>query len=329
MRAQPFLTAPPPVPPSATRGYDKLYDWIYGPVQFGAGPGNLVPVYLDDVPLNTGDMDTGLSTVIEDVTGWLDSPPLDGHDVNRAVADGSGWGPKTLGARVVTLTGVAIGIRDLLLAFRDMMAAKAAARLPADLSITRQSDLDADPVTLTASVRGDSDAFKIVPLGRFAFRYQLALTAADPALYDATWQTEQLAPGGGAATGRLYQRGNPYPWAYGSPDIASDAYVANDGNWPTPVFLLYTGDLGAGSQVTDDDQSGQINLAALQPGEQVLVESDTLSAVAGGSLSRASYIQAGSRPLVIAPQTSTMWHLYATSQSGAGYVQLAWRSAWV
>lgn len=93
--------------------------------------------------------------------------------------------------------------------------------------------------------------------------------------------------------------------------------------------MLYTGDFASGSQVTDDDQSGQVNLAALQPGEQVLVESDTLSAVAAGGLSRASYILAGSTPLVLPPLSQGQWHLYSVSPSGTGQVTLAWRSAWV
>ncbi len=329
MRAQPFLVTPP-TDQYHTRSYNRRYDWLYGPLAAPPppGPGNLIPIYWDDLPLNTGDQDSGFCAIVEDVAGWLDSPPLDGHNQVRAVADGSAWGPKTLSARVVVLTGVGIGDRDQLSAFRDILAYQAALRTPLDLTIARPSDQDAsDTSTLTASVRGDSDALKITPVGRFAFRYQVTLTASDPALYGSEWQTAQLAPGGGGATGRTYQR--PYPWQYAGSDVASDAYVQNDGNWPTPVFLLYTGDLNSGSQVTDDDQSGQVNLGILQPSEQVLVESDTLSAVAGGSLSRASYILPGSQPLVIQPQTQTMWHLYATSPSGAGFVTLAWRSAWV
>ena len=182
---------------------------------------------------------------------------------------------------------------------------------PLDLTITNPTGLGR---TLTASVRGDTDALRWTPLGLYGFRWQVVLTAADPALYEDDWQEVTLAPGAGGATGRLYQR--LPPWVYAGQGVPTQAMLENDGNWPAPVFMLYTGDFASGSQVTDDDQSGAVNLAALQPGEQVLVESDTLSAVAAGGLSRASYILAGSTPLVLPPLSQGQWHLYSVSPSG-------------
>ena len=68
--------------------------------------------------------------VVENVTGWLDSPPLNGNDAARVISDGAAWGPKTLGARIVTISGVAMGPRDQLGAFRDQLGARAAPASP-------------------------------------------------------------------------------------------------------------------------------------------------------------------------------------------------------
>ena len=52
------------------------------------------------------------------------------------LADGVAWGAKTLGARVITLSGAAQGPPDQLAALRDQLAMRAASRYPAPLSIT-------------------------------------------------------------------------------------------------------------------------------------------------------------------------------------------------
>jgi len=322
--AAPRIPAPlelaTPSAPARTRGYRRGYDWLYHATGTDVPPSTLVPIEWDGLSLNApGDGLSSLLAVVENVEGWLDSPPLQGNDAALTLADGSAWGPKTLGSRVLTLTGAATGPRDQLAQLRDALASRAASRYPADLTITGAGG---GGLTLTASVRGDSDSFKHVWLGSTGIRWSVVLTAADPALYG-PWQQAVLAPGGGGATGRFYQR--TYTWAYASPTLPNSALLANDGNWPAPVYLLYEGDLTQ-STVTDDEGSGQLVVASLAAGLQVLLASDTLVAQAAGGLSRASSVLPGSVPLLVAPQSTTRWHLYA---SGGGQVTLSWRGAWV
>jgi hypothetical protein len=308
-------------PYALTRGYDRGFDWIYGPdasVVPPVTPG-LISVFWDGLALNTGDQAGGLCSIIENVEGWLDSPPLAGHDTDLVLADGAGWGVKTLGPRSITLTGAAAGPRDQLGRLRDQLAVRAAARQPADLTITDAGALDR---ALTASVRGGTDQFSLTWLGRNAYRWQVVLVAADPALYDAEWQQAILSNGPGGATGRPYQR--VYAWQYAASYLPNSQLLTNAGNWPSPVFALYGGDLDQ-SQLSDD-QGGIINLAPIDTGQQILVYTATLAAVAAGGLSRASYVLAGSVPMVINAQSSARWHLYG---AGYGQVTLAWRSAWV
>ena len=305
-----------------TRRYYRRYDWVYPPTEPPVPPtsGNLIPVFWGGLPLNLGeDPETGLCAVVENIEGWLDSPPLNGNDAARAVADGSAWGPKTLGARVVTVTGAATGPRELLAGLRDQLAALAASRDPAPLTVTNAGGAGR---SMTADVRAGTDAFRHTWIGHTGFRWSVVLTAADPLLYEDSWQTAQLSNGSPGGTGRAYQRS--YPWQYASPNLPNSVQLTNAGNWPAPVFALYTGDLSP-SRLTDE-QSGLILVDSLDAGMTISVDTSTLVAVADGGLSRASYILPGSLPMTIPPGTTVQWHLYST---GAGTVQLAWRSAWV
>ena len=199
---------PPRFPP---RRYDRAFDpgWVYGTEPRGVADAGLVPVEWDGLSLNTGDQgDGGLFSIIENVEGWLDSPPLNGNDAARSIADGSAWGPKTLGARHVTLHGAATGPRDQLGWLRGQLAARAAARYPAPLTIT-DGGLDR---SLTADVRGGTEQFRQTWLSRSAFRWQVTLTAADPVLYDTAWRTARLSAETGEDTGRVYQR--EFTWNY-------------------------------------------------------------------------------------------------------------------
>jgi hypothetical protein len=313
---------PPVAPPGYTvpiRRYDRRFDYGYASTIAPVPPpgANLIPVMWDGLALNAGDDPvSGLFIIIENADGWLASPPVDGHDTARALSDGSAWGPKVLGARVITLTGVALGDDADLAAFRDQLAMRAANRQPADLTIT-----DAAGRSLTASCRCDTGLLQHTFIGLGAFRYQVVLTAADPLLYDPDWQQVSLSPAQSANTGRTYQR--TYGWQYAAQSIGNAADLTNDGNADAVAYLLFTGDLA--SPEISDDGGNQINLSDIGAGMTILLESDTLAAVGPGGLSRASYVQAGSLPMVIPAQSSATWHLYA---SGSGYVTIQWRSAW-
>jgi hypothetical protein len=305
---------------AGARGYDRAFDWIYAapgtPPAAGSG---LVGIVWDGLALNTGGDDpAALCAIVENVDGWVGSPPSDGHDAARAVADGSAWGPKTLGARTITVTGASLGPRGVLAGFRDALAMRAANRQPAPLTIT---DGMGDGRALTASTRAGTDALAVTWLGRTAFRYQAVVTAADPLLYEDTWQTVILRPGGPGSSGRPYQRA--YAWSYSSPDTPSSAVLANAGNAPAPVWALFAGDLI--TPRLGDDTGDTITLATLEAGTEIVVATDDLSAYAPGGISRAAYVQPGSVPMLVPARSSARWSLYS---QGSGSVTLAWRSAW-
>jgi hypothetical protein len=281
----------------------------------------LVPIRWAGLDLNTGDRPDGLFTCVEDVEGWLDSPGLDGHDVSRELSDGSAWGPKTLQARIITMTGVVAGPRPLIGRFRDLLAGRAASRTPADLTIV-DGGMGRE---LTASVRADTELYRQTWLNSTTWRWQVTLTAADPVLYDG-WQDARLTVSEGGH-GRTYNR--TYDWRYATPYLPNSALLVNQGNWPAQVIAVYRGDLSA-STLTDD-QGGVLRMAPVAFGVEIMVNTATLEAEAAGGMSRASYVLPGSRPLSVPAATdaapgSSRWHLYGT---GHGEVLLAWRSSWV
>ena len=310
------------LPQVAKRAYNRLFDWQYAAAPTGGVPGGAqpsIPVAWGGVPLNIGDLDSGLCMIVENIDGWLDSPPLEGNDVARAVADGAAWGPKVLSARAITVTGVCLGPRDQVRGARDALGSLAAARLPMDFTV-------ADPVldtSLTASTRADSDALKLTPLADEGFRYQVTLTAADPLLYG-DWQQVILAPGSGAATGRLY--GKSYAWSYGASSIPTSGTLANEGNVDAPAIALYQGDLASPDLVDDDGNA--IYLNDVGAGMEIQVDTARLQAIAAGGLSRAAYIMPNSVPMLVPAQSEIGWHLGSSSATGAGQVVVVWRSAW-
>lgn len=302
------------------RSYDRTFDWVYQQAAPGRpASGGLVPIVLDGLWLNTGDLDTGLCLVVTNVDGWLDSPGLNGNDVARVISDGAAWGPKVLAARTITITGAAAGPRAELAQFRDQLAQRAANRDPVSLSV---GNLDLDR-TLTADVRAGSESYRHTPLASAGFRYQLTLTAADPALYDATWQRARLVNiNEDDETGRRYNR--EFPWQYAGAYVPNSAVLRNAGNFDAPVYALYEGDMS--ESVLTDGHGGVVRLAPLDLGVQILVSTATLTAEAPGGLSRASFILPGSRPMTLPPVSSGRWYLRAT---GRGSIDLGWRSAWV
>jgi hypothetical protein len=304
-----------------TRGYDRAFDWAYAgpePPQPIAPPG-LLPIHWDGLPLNTGDQPGGLCLVVENIEGWLDSPPLDGHDAQRSIADGAAWGPKTLGPREITLTGIAAGPRDQLIRLRNQLGSRAAAREPAELAVYDRGS----GRVLVCDVRAGSERLRVTTVGLGAFRYQVVLTAADPVLYDAQWHIEVLVNfNEDSATGRDYAK--DYSWSYASPTVPNTALLAQAGNTPAPVFALYRGDL---SQSRLTNTGAIIHLSPVPDAVEILVATASLTAEAIGGLSRSSFILPGSTPMWVPPAgRGDLWHLYAT---GAGTVTLAWRSAWI
>jgi hypothetical protein len=333
---------PPPAPRDAStplRGYARSYDraWtVPVPEVPPTPPPVVVPppvppsVSWHGLECSPGHLPDGLTTaIVETVDGWYDSPPLDGNNAERVLSDGSLAGPKTLGARVVVITGAVVGPRDQLTDWRDQLAFRAALREPVELVIT-----DAGmPGGLSAMVRADTDSFRHTFLGgAAAFRWQVTLTCHDPLLYGRDWKEVTLRTSTADDSGRAYPRGRPglavppaasYPWRYGSPDPpGSAAYLVNAGDVPAPVYAVWTGDLAA-SRLTDD--TGSVLLAALAAGVQIGVDLSTLAAEAPGGAQRPEWVLPGSVPLLIPARSTARWHLYS---QGSGTVLLAWRDTW-
>jgi hypothetical protein len=279
------------------------------------------PVTWDGLALNPlAPRSDGVLPVVEDVTGWYDTPDYAGNDTAWVLADGSATGPKTANARTVVVSGTVIGPPPALATFRDLLVVRAAARYTADLSIT-----DAAGRPMTAHVRCDSDGLKHTFLSPDVFSYQATLTANDPRLYG-TAVTQVLSNFAAGLTGWTYPDGNPraYMRLYAATVLPNQTVLTNAGNVGAPVTALYTGDLGP-SQLVDNATGNTIYLAAIQSGAQITLDTETLTAWAAGGASRASYILPGSVPLLIPPLSSASWSLYAT---GSGSVTLSWKPAW-
>jgi hypothetical protein len=285
----------------------------------------LPSIIWDGLDINPGHLDGGVTAIVEDVTGWYGTPPLDGGDSERALADGGAFGHKVIGPRQVEITGAVAAPRSALMDWHDMLTSRAAQRAPSQMSVE-------DPelgITLTAMVRAGTDQFRHQFIaGREAFRWQAVVTAADPLLYSSEWQQVILGTTGAADSGRAYPRWydeHEWPgWEYGNPlPPGSAAYVRNDGNADAPMYATYTGDLTASR--LDLGTAAGILVQPLVTGEQIIVPTATLHAQAVGGASRASFVRPGSRPLLIPARTTARIHLYAL---GSGTVTVDWRSAW-
>jgi len=311
----------------AFRRYDLTFNRVYegrrpGPDERPPRPEpvGLVPVRWHGLNLSPGWVDDRFTAIVENVTGWYDTPTLNGRDTERALADGGNWGFKTIEQREITVTGAAAGPRAQLMNWRDQLAGLAAEREPLEFAIT-------DPwlgVTHTSMVRAGTDRFKFVFIADGeAFRWEVTLTAADPLLYDQEWRQAILTTTTAPEAGRVYPRQYP-DWVYGDPHPpGSAAYIRNDGNAPAPVYAEYVGDLSESR--LDEGGPRAIILAALGAGVTILVPTGTLAAQAPGGAARQAFVLPGSRPLVIPPFSTARWHLYA---QGSGEVVLNWRSAW-
>jgi hypothetical protein len=275
-----------------------------------------VPVQWSDQLLNVVDDGSGTQRVVTQVTGWYGSPDVDTGNVDRVLTDGAVLGPMVVKAREITVEGAAVGPRAGLMAFRDRLAALCNTRSTTQFQV-------GDPwldLTLTASVRA-SAGLTFAFLSNLAFTYQIVLTAADPRRYEATWRQATLVLGGTAPAGRKAPR--RYRWTYGGAQLPSQGLLINQGDVDAPVYAVYTGPLGE-SRLTDGTST--IHVAALQAGEQLTIDTSTLTATAPGGVSRAGYILSGSSPMTVPASSQATWTLQG---SGTGKVQLNWRSAWI
>jgi len=281
-------------------------------------PGALIPVFWAGTDWNAGDNPAdGTTRIITSVDGWYGSAPLVGNDVDLALSDGALLGLKTIDARQITLNGYLAGPRAPLLALVREVSELAAARGPVALTCGELDETGGSVPMLTAQVRADSGNCQVTWVGRYLAQWQVALVAPDPLLYEAGPRTATLTVPGGT-TGRTFTK--HYMWGYAA--LATNATtLLNPGTAPTRVQLVFTGPL------TTPRVSDGVNTIALKTignGEVVTVISDTLLAYAPGGATRASYVQAGSVPMLLGTG-STTWSLYS---SGTGSVALTWSGAW-
>lgn len=281
---------------------------------------DLISVQWAGLEVHPGHLEGDFTAVVEAVEGWYDTPPMNGNDTELTLADGAQFGPKVIQARTVTLTGAAAGPAAALAGYRDQLAGLAADKRPAPLTI---ADRYAGR-SLTAEVRGDSDAFRHTFIaGNKAFRWQAVLTCADPRLYEADWRQAVLTNLGGIDSGRRYPRA--YPWQYGRPNLPNSSVLANPGNTAAPVIAVYEGELTQ-TRLTTAAGLENIRVAAVPWGMRLYVNTATLDAQAAGGLSRASFVLPGSRPMLLPRNTATRWSLFG---AGDGQVTLTWRGAYV
>jgi hypothetical protein len=244
------------------------------------------PVTWDGLALNPlADDANGVLCVVEDVTGWYDSPDYDGHDTALVLSDGSLTGPKTAAARTVTINGSAVGPPPALALFRDQLVTRAARLVPADLMIP-----DAAGRYMTASVRCDSDGFKHTFSGPGLFAWQLTLTAADPRKYGTSYDGN-LAPVSVGTGWRYAQAGDwrvgvtvpangnaPYDWVMtmlglvptgGAVSHNAFCYTYNGGSATSLVLSSYVG-----AKLVDNGDVALLLLVADRP-VKVLTVTDT------------------------------------------------------
>ena len=323
-----------------------------------------VRVWWAGLECSPGHVDEWFTAVVEDVDGWFSTMVPDGNDQELILADGSAWGPKVLRARQITITGAAAGPRRDLMLFRDQLAARVAAREPTELRITdwslgpRTALVRAGTDAMRHSFIGGHQAFRYeitvtAADPRLYGPWQEALLSNVPGedtgrgpygelgtrpTTNGTTIGQTTSTGGRQFTwnGSAWVQVTPfaaptradprrYPdWRYASAQIPNMAYVANTGNVESPVMALYTGPLSE-TRLTDGSPYGII-VAPLAAGETILVNTETLVAVAPGGATRAAQIRPGSRPVTARPgDTPSAFYMFGT---GAGTIHLAWRSAW-
>ena len=148
--------------------------------------------------------------------------------------------------------------------------------------------------------------------------------ATDPRIYANTPSTASTAlatSGGGFVVPAVV------PWSGGSGGSGSTMSCTNAGTIPTGWVATFTGPL-VGPALTHVNSGKVINLAggSLAAGETLVVDSAARTVLLNGTASRYSWLTATSQWFDLAPGANAV---NLTGASGAGTVQLAWRSAWL
>ena len=301
--------------PVPVRGYERGFDWTYE-LEPLAPLRELVPVVLDGLWLNTGDQGNGLCVVVENLgLGWTARrwTATTWHGSSATAPRGG------RGARAAHHHDHRRRHRPARPA-RPVPRRAGHARGQPRAGAAGRGDWDLQRV-LTADVRAGTELYRHRTLGATGFKYQLSLTAADPALYLGTWQTATLSNITEDTTGRDYPR--EYPWAYASPYISNQATLRNDGNYPAPVHALYTGDLSRSGPDRWPRRAG----AGGRAGQRSADPRGHRHLDRGGRAACPRELHLARQPPDV--DTAAQHRRWFLRAAGQGSIVLAWRSTWV
>lgn len=269
----------------------------------------------------------GCAWVLEDCTGWDDTPDVRIEFPDRPGGDGAFDAPGNYSARVITLSGTC--------AAPDAAGRWAAKRRLAQVAndLIGGADLIGympDGLAYAAYVKRSS-AIKVSNLGLAGFEYEMVLTAPDSRLYsqDSSSVTVGL-PAGGPVVGGAWKFPMTFPYGFAGPATSGDGVIAafNSGTEPAwPVFTV----TGPGDNITiADPVSGHSLLIPHLDAYQTLTIDTSPSrgsVLLGGTQPRRDLLGPGSQFFPLEPGLILL-RFYADTYTVAS-VTMTWRPAWL
>ncbi len=245
--------------------------------------------------------DHGVEWIVDSEQGWSSSPPIRPTSDDKSGADGSWSGPGFYGARVVELSGVAIAADRLsMLRAKDRIKAAVQPRTPMTLTVAEAH------LTRIAQVRL-SDAVEITDAGARAFRWSLAVSAADPRRYGASVVAQWTGLPATSTSGRTYPRTYPVLYGGSSSGGSGSVYIVQEGDYDqTPATVTFAGPVSS-PQVAHAESGRSLTFAiTLGDDETLAVDLGKRTAMLNGSASRISTITAASAWFMLAPGTNEL-----------------------
>ena len=160
--------------------------------------------------------------------------------------------------------------------------------------------------------------------GEFRLPTECRFIATDPRIYDNSLST--ASTGLPTATGGLAFAAAA-PFVFGTSGSGSTMSCTNNGTFNAPWVATFTGPLVAPA-LTHVSSGKVLNLsgANLVVGNTLTVDSAARTILLNGTASRYSWLSVASQWFDLSPGANSV---NLTGASGAGSVQIAWRSAWV
>jgi hypothetical protein len=244
---------------------------------------------------NTVD-DHDVEWIVTGEDGWSSSPPIRPSQEDKTAGDGAWAGPGFYGARVVSLTGVALARdRAAMLAAKDRLHAAIGPRAPVPLVVAEAH------LTRQAIVRL-SDQIDITDKGARAFDWGLTMVAADPRRYAATATVESTLLPASTELGRTYPR--TYPWDYGgyTPGMSGSVHLTQAGDYDqTPALIEIHGPV-ASPRVAHVQTGRSLAFTLTIPaGQHLALDLGAKTALLNGTVSRTGTLAAGSAWFLLTP----------------------------